>query len=94
MKISELKAGQNDVSIRGEVVELSEPRAVQTKYGARTVADATIDDGSGSIRLSLWGEQISLLKQGNSVEINGAYVKEWNGQLQLGVGKTGEIKVK
>ncbi len=93
MKISELKAGMNDVSIKGKVAEVSDTRQVQTKYGLRTVADATVEDGSGSIKLSLWGEQISSVKAGDSVEINGGYVKEWNGEMQLGVGRTGELKV-
>jgi len=93
MKISDLKTGDNDVSITGEIAEISEPRSVQTKYGANTVAAAVVKDDSGSIKLTLWGRQISLVKQGDTVEISGGYVKEWNGELQLGVGKTGEIKV-
>jgi replication factor A1 len=92
MKISELKAGMNDVSLKAKVAELSEPRTVNTKYGMNTVADATLDDGSGTIKLSLWGNQISTVKSGDNVEIKGGYIKEWNGELQLGVGRTGELK--
>lgn len=93
MKISELKAGLNDVSLKAEVVEVTESRSVNTKYGANTVASAVLDDGSGTVKLTLWGKQISSVKQGDNLEISGGYVKEWNGELQLGVGKTGEIKV-
>jgi ssDNA-binding replication factor A large subunit len=93
MKISELKAGSNDVSIKAEVTEVTEPRTVNTKYGTNTVANAILDDGSGTVKLTLWGKQISMVKQGDNVEITGGFVKEWNGELQLGVGKTGEIKV-
>lgn len=93
MDISELKAGQNDVSVKAEVVEVSEPRSVNTKYGMNTVADATLEDNSGKVKLTLWGKQISTVKQGDKLEIKGAYVKEWNGELQLGVGKAGEMKV-
>ncbi len=93
MKISELKAGSNDVSLKAEVTEVTEPRTVNTKYGTNTVANAVLDDGSGTVKLTLWGKQISTVKQGDNVEISGGFVKEWNGELQLGVGKTGEIKV-
>jgi replication factor A1 len=94
MKISELKAGLNDVSLKAEVTEVTEPRSVNTKFGANTVADAVLDDGSGTtIKLTLWGNKISTVKPGDKVEISGGYVKEWNGELQLGVPKTGEIKV-
>jgi len=93
MKISELKAGSNDVSLKAEVTEVTEPRTVNTKYGTNTVANAVLDDGSGTVKLTLWGKQISSVKQGDNVEISGGFVKEWNGELQLGVGKTGEIRV-
>ncbi len=93
MKISELKAGSNEVSLKAEVTEVTEPRTVNTKYGTNTVANAVLDDGSGTVKLTLWGKQISSVKQGDNVEITGGFVKEWNGELQLGVGKTGEIKV-
>jgi ssDNA-binding replication factor A large subunit len=93
MKISELKAGSNDVSLKAEVTEVTEPRTVNTKYGTNTVANAVLDDGSGTVKLTLWGKQISTVKQGDNLEITGGFVKEWNGELQLGVGKTGEIKV-
>jgi len=93
MKISELKAGSNEVSLKAEVTEVAEPRTVNTKYGTNTVANAVLDDGSGTVKLTLWGKQISTVKQGDNVEITGGFVKEWNGELQLGVGKTGEIKV-
>lgn len=93
MKISELNAGMNDVNVKAKVAKVSQPRSVQTKYGPNTVADATLEDNSGSITMTLWGKQISSLKEGDSIEVKGAYVKEWNGELQLGVGKTGEINV-
>jgi replication factor A1 len=93
MKISELNAGMNDINIKAKVASISQPRAVQTKYGPNTVADVTLEDESGKITLTLWGKQISSVKQGDAVEVKGAYIKEWNGELQIGVGKTGEINV-
>lgn len=91
--IKELKAGDNDVAIRGEVAEVSEPRTVTTRYGESTVADTVIKDATGEIKLTLWRDRIGLVKKGDKVEIRGAYVKEWQGRLELGVGKNGEIKV-
>ncbi len=93
MKISELRAGMSDVAVIGKIAEISEPRQVQTKYGLRSVADATVKDDSGSIKLSLWGDQISSVKVGDAIEFNGGYIKEWSGELQLGVGRSGELKV-
>lgn len=93
MKISDLKAGDLDVAVSGEIAEMKEPRNVNTRFGATTVADATLKDDSGSIKLTLWRDNISKVKSGDSIEITGGYVKEWNGELQLGIGKNGELKV-
>ncbi|MBI1973581.1 DNA-binding protein [Candidatus Micrarchaeota archaeon] len=92
-KISELRPGMNDVVVTGKVVSVSQPRSVNTKYGQNTVADATIEDDSGTVSMTLWGQQASTIKEGASVEIRGAYTKEWNGEIQLNVGRSGEIKV-
>lgn len=93
MKISDLKAGDLNVDVAGEVVEIKEPRNVNTRFGATTVADATLKDDSGSIKLTLWRDTIAKVKTGDSIEITGGYVKEWNGELQLGIGRNGELKV-
>ena len=92
-KISELSAGMNDVDVKAKVTEISEPRTVNTKFGQKTVSNVMVDDGSGSIRLSLWGDQAGTVKQGDQVQVKGGYVKEWNGERQLGIGRGGEIKV-
>lgn len=93
MQIKELKKGMSEVEVKGKVKSISEPRAVRTKYGPNTVADVTIEDETGTIQLTLWGEQISSVKEGDTVEIRGAYVGEWNNVLQLNVPKSGEMKV-
>ena len=92
MKISEVKEGMNDVSISGEIVEISEPREVITRFGNSSVATAKVKDDSGTISLSLWGKQISLFRVGDQIEITGGYTKSFRGEVQINVGKTGSIK--
>ena len=91
--ISELKAGQSDVNVKGKVVEVAQPRSVQTKYGPNVVANAKIEDESGQIKLVLWAKQVEQVKEGNTVEIKGGYVTEWQGELQLNIGRSGEMTV-
>lgn len=93
MKISDLKEGMNNVSIEGEIVEISESRSVLTKYGKRNVANAVIKDESGEINLSLWGEKINEVKVGDKVKIKGAFVTKFREKLQLNIPKSGEIQV-
>lgn len=93
MKINELKKGMSDIEVNAKVISVSEPRAVQTKYGPNTVADIALEDDSGSIDLTLWGQKISLIKEGDQVEIQGGYVTEWNNTLKLNIPKSGKLNV-
>jgi len=93
MSIGDLEVGANNVSLTAKVIEIMDVRDVQTKYGPNTVADAIIDDGTGTIKLVLWGKQIAQVKAGAQISLTGGYVKEWREEKQLGIGKAGSIKV-
>lgn len=93
MNINELKAGQGSVTVEGEITEISEPRTFE-KYGkSGRVANATLKDDTGTIKLSLWNEQIDTIKPGMTVKITNGYVNEWKGELQLTTGKFGKLEV-
>ena len=93
MQIAELKNGSSRVNITGKVVEKGKSRQVNTRFGSNEVADAIIEDASGTITLVLWGEEIMKINEGDNVKIENGYVKEWNGTLQLSVGRFGKITV-
>jgi replication factor A1 len=94
MKINELKTGMNDVKIQAKIAELKEPREVMTKFGSTTtLTEVTLEDDSGTIKLTLWGNQSEGLENEQEVEIVGGFTKEFRDELQLGIGKKGSIKV-
>lgn len=93
MKINEIKRGMSGISTEGKVTEKSEPRTVNTRYGQRSVADATIEDDTGAIKMSLWQDQIDSVNIGDKVVVSGAYVTEFREQLQLNVPRSGKIEV-
>ncbi len=93
MKINELKDGQGKVNIEAKVVEKEATREVTTRFGHTKVANAVIEDDSGTIILVLWGDEIDKVSEGNTVKIENGYVKEWNNSLQLSVGKYGKMTV-
>lgn len=94
-KISELKEGMSNVSVEGKITSLTEPKDVVTKFGTSTqVANATVEDETGSILLVLWGAQIAKVQEGASVAVTGGYIKSFRGTMQLGVGKVGKIELK
>ncbi len=94
MKISDLKVGASNVSLQAKVVQKGDPREVVTKYGKRlSVADITLQDDTGSIAMSLWGDDIDTVDVGDMVEIANGYVNEFRGTPQLSTGKFGKITV-
>lgn len=94
MKISDLKAGTSNVTIKATVAQKDEPREVVTKYGKRlNVANIVLKDDSGTIAMSLWGNDINTVNVGDVIEVSNGYVNEFRGNPQLSTGKFGKIKV-
>ena len=83
------------VTVEANVVEKGEPREVRSRYKDETylVADAIVADETGSIKLTLWNEQIDQVNVGNKVKIENGYVTSFKGEVQLNVGKYGVLTV-
>jgi replication factor A1 len=83
------------VTVEANVMEKGEPREVRSRYKDETyqVADAIVADESGSIKLTLWNEQIEQVNVGNKVKIENGYVTSFKGEIQLNVGKYGTLTV-
>ena len=94
MKIKELKEGQSNVELEANAIEVTDSRTVNSKFGGQLrVANATLQDDSGTIELVLWNDAIDKVSAGDKIKITGGFVKAWNGKLQLTVGKMGSIEV-
>ena len=93
MKIGELKSGMRNVSVTGKVESVGEPRTVNLKAGGtNTVADARISDETGSIKLSLWGDDINKIQSGDTVSVENGYINTFKGEDSINVGKFGSLK--
>lgn len=95
MKINELREGMRRVDVVGKVLEISEPREVRSRYGDRTlrVATALISDDTGTIKLTLWNEQIDKVNVNDTVSIENGYTKTFRGEIQLNVGRYGKLNI-
>lgn len=93
MKISELKPRMGNVTLEATVDAIDEPRTMN-KYGKTLrLANATVSDDSGSVTLTLWNDQIDQVSQGSKIKIENGYVNEWQGKIQLTLGKFGKMTV-
>jgi len=94
VKISELKVGMSNVTLKAKVADLTEPREIMTRFGTVTsLTEATLEDDSGSIKMTLWGKQSEGIEKGKEVEVTNGFTKEFRDELQLGIRKGGSIKV-
>jgi ssDNA-binding replication factor A large subunit len=95
VKICDIREGDNEINIEAEVTEKSYAREVRSKYGYRPlmVAQATLKDGTGTITLTLWNEQISQVMVGDKVKIENGYAKSFRNMLQLSTGRNGKLTV-
>jgi replication factor A1 len=90
-KVSQLREGEDDITVRVRVLEVGETKTVQTRRGPRTLSEAVVGDDTGRVRLTLWGKHAGSLQEGEAVEIRGAWTTSYRGEVQLNVGYRGEI---
>jgi replication factor A1 len=94
MAISDLHAGMRQINMSARVLEVCKPHSIITRFGSPGVlANSLIGDGTGTMRLVLWGEQIGSVSVGDAVHIMNARVLSFRGEKQLQIGKTGTLRV-
>jgi replication factor A1 len=83
------------ISVEAKVVEKTAPRQVLSRYKDEmyNVATAIINDGTGSIKLTLWNDQINQVEVNDTVRIDKGYITSFKGEIQLNVGKYGTLNV-
>jgi replication factor A1 len=90
--ITSLRANAS-ATIEATITAISPPRDVTTSRGASRVADATLQDDTGTITLTLWGDDISRYSVGQKIKITDGWVKDFRGKLQISAGRSGTITI-
>jgi len=93
MEIKDLQPKMGKIELVVTVKEISEPREFEKFGKAGKVANAMVGDETGTIKMSLWNEQIDQIKVGDKLMVKNGYVSEWQGEMQLGTGKFGSLEV-
>ena len=72
------------VDVTVKIIEVPPIKPVFTRWGSECyVSNVKIADETGSIRLSLWNEQVDKVRVGDEIELKNCYVSRFAGQLQL-----------
>jgi len=95
MKIKDLRNGLKRVDVEAKVLEKTATREVTSRYKNETyrVATVIISDDTGQIKLTLWNDQIEEVNENDTVKIENGYVTSFRGEIQLNVGKYGQLTV-
>jgi replication factor A1 len=94
LEIKELNSETKRFNLDAKVTEKSSPRIVLSRWGETLLlSTATIMDRSGTIKLPLWKEQISMISVGDLLHIENARVKRFRGELQIKVDRSATLRV-
>ncbi len=93
--IKDLHDGQKRVSVEAKIVEKGDVREVRSRFKDETyrIVDAVVADETGSIKLTLWNEQIEQVNVGDNIKIDNGYITSFKGEIQLNVGKFGTLTI-
>jgi replication factor A1 len=95
MKISEIRDGDRKVDLTAKVIKKSETREGTSKVSGEPfkVANATIEDESGTMTLTLWDEQVDQVRVGDRIKVENGYIRSFRADMQLNSGKYGTLTV-
>ena len=94
MFIKDLKANSSFDTIELSVVSKGEARDFTSRYGSSgRVCDVKCEDGMGAgVSLTLWNDEIDKVGAGDKIRISDGWVKEWQGDLQVSIGRKGKLE--
>jgi len=92
LKIKELKPGMENISVIVRVLESYGVRAIRTRAGDRTIGEYLVGDETGRVKLIAWGSKAAALAMGDVVEVKGAWVSVFRGEVQLNIGRSSSIE--
>ncbi len=95
MKLSDVEPEKNVTDLIVRVVSMAPPKMISTRTGRKTqLIEVLVADDTGSTILSLWGfGEGSDLSAGKVIRITDGWAKEWRGQIQLSLGRSGKYEI-
>ncbi|QAU13351.1 single-stranded DNA binding protein [Halorubrum sp. BOL3-1] len=95
-RVEDLTLGASDVDLVGQVLDTDSIRTFDRDDGSEgRVANLTVGDETGRVRVTLWDDKADLVEEfeaGEAVEVGDGYVRERDGDLELHVGDRGTVE--
>ena len=91
MKVNELQDKNAVEEITLKITAKEEPRDV--RGGTLRVCNATGEDETGKVVITLWNQDIDKVKEGDTIKITGGWSQIYNDSMQVSSGKRGNIEI-
>ena len=93
MEIKDSKPNTGNVDIVAEVASKEKPRSFEQFGKTGRVCNATLADGSGSVKITLWNDDIEKVNVGDKIHLQNGWCSEYKGEKQVSSGKLGKLVV-
>ncbi|MFA6888434.1 MAG: SOSS complex subunit B family protein [Candidatus Woesearchaeota archaeon] len=93
MQIKGLQPRQGKVELIATVIEKSDVRDIATANFSGKICNAKLKDETGTIKFTLWNDQVVQVNVGDTIKVINGYVSEYQGEMQLSTGKFGTLEV-
>jgi len=93
MEIKDLQPNQGNIDLVLNVKEKEDERTFEKFGKSGRVCKATVVDGSGEVKLTLWNEDVDKVNAGDKIHLKNGWCSEYQGEKQLSSGKFGTIDV-
>ena len=91
MKVKELQDRGSVEEITLKITAKDEPREV--RGGSLSVCNATGEDDTGSVTVTLWNDDIQKINVDDTMKITKGWSQIYNDQMQVSAGKFGTLEV-
>lgn len=94
LKLKDLEADKNVSDLLVRVVSVAPPRIISTRTGRKTqLTEVLVADETGTAVFSLWGfGESGSVSAGKVIRITNGWAKEWQGKIQLSLGRSGSFE--
>jgi len=93
-QIKDLKVGMKRINLKARVLEIPKSKMIYTRYGTTAaVSNVLITDETGSVRMSLWNDQIEMVHKDDVISIKNGKVGWYSGEPQIRIGRRGSLSV-
>jgi len=96
VKVGDLVVGSRGVNVVIKVLSVGDERVVVSRRDGSThrVAEALVGDETGTVLMTLWDEDIDLIREreGSTIVVRGGYVGAFGNSMRLNIGRYGRVE--